>query len=187
MAPSPPSAPTLSSTVLLCLLPLPNPHTPHATPHTPRLHRCINNAYQPSSSPHRPPFSDIYYIVSGVQYPEGAVLARDRKGVAHDWRMDQTPHTPGGNVQGDFWVGITNYDLNVPIPPADDRSTPMTDNLNALEGKEFSDAELWTVLKTWPTMNMHTDISAMIDVVQGSFDVLVWFDHGAHVPTADKV
>jgi len=119
----------------------------------------------------------VYYIVSGVSYPQGAVLARDRKGVVHDYRMDQEISSPGGNVQKNFWVGITNYDLELPPLPADDRATPMTDNLNALEGKDFNDEDIWNILTTWPTMNQHTDIGAVMDVQKGSYDVNVWFDH----------
>ena len=119
----------------------------------------------------------VYYIVSGVSYPQGAVLARDRKGVVHDYRMNDIIKSPGGNVQQNFWVGITNYDLEWPPLPADDRATPMTDNLNALEGKDFNDQDIWKILTTWPTMNMHTDIGAVIDVQTGSYDVKVWFDH----------
>ena len=55
----------------------------------------------------------VYYILSGSGYPQGAVLARDRSGVVHDYRMEETIRTPGGNVQHDFWVGITNYDLEL--------------------------------------------------------------------------
>ena len=55
----------------------------------------------------------LYYILSGAEYPQGAVLARDRAGVVHDYRMDEIVRTPGGNVQQDFWVGITNYDLEL--------------------------------------------------------------------------
>jgi hypothetical protein len=129
----------------------------------------------------------VYYIMSGVKYPQGVVLARDRKGVVHDYRMEDEVTTPnpnspdGKNVQKDFWVGITNYDLQWPPPPADDRATPMTDNLNALEGKDFDDSDIWNILQTWPTMNMHTDISAVMNVKTGQYDCVVWSDH-EHFP-----
>ena len=80
-----------------------------------------------------PIVNPVYYILSGTEYPQGAILARDREGVVHDWRMDDNIHTPGVGTQADFWVGVTNYDLDIPVPPADDRSTPMTENLNALK------------------------------------------------------
>ena len=32
----------------------------------------------------------------------------------------------------------------------------MTDNVNALAGKEFDGDDIWNILETWPTMNMHT-------------------------------
>lgn len=119
----------------------------------------------------------VYYILSGVEKNEGAVLARDRKGVVHTYLMEEEIASPGGNVQKDFWVGITNYDLDKRPLPADDRATPMTDNLNALEGKPFNDKEVWDILQTWPTFNAHTDITAVVDVASGKFDVVVWFDH----------
>lgn len=124
-----------------------------------------------------PIVNPVYYILAGIKYPEGAVLARDRLGVVHQYLMDEVITSPGGNVQKDFWVGITNYDLEYHPLPADDRATPMTDNLNALEGKAFDDDELWVILETWPTFNSHTDISAVVDPLAGTFDVTLWFDH----------
>ena len=125
-----------------------------------------------------PIVNPVYYIMSGAKYPQGSVLARDRKGVVHKYLMEDEISSPGGNTQKDFWVGITNYDLEHHPLPADDRATPMTDNLNALEGKEFDDDKVWEILETWPTFNAHTDITAVIDVATGGYDVVVWFDHG---------
>ncbi|CAM9887622.1 unnamed protein product, partial [Ectocarpus fasciculatus] len=121
-----------------------------------------------------PIVNPVYYIMSGITYPQGCVLARDRKGVVHNYQMQDEVASPGGNVQKDFWVGITNYDLEHHPLPADDRATPMTENLNALEGQQFGDDEIWGILETWPTFNMHTDITAVIDVASGAYDVVVW-------------
>ena len=60
----------------------------------------------------------------------------------------------------------------------------MTDNLNALQGKDFDDSDIWDVLKTWPTFNTHTDIGAVVDVAEGIFDVVIWMDHGGRIPTS---
>ena len=116
--------------------------------------------------------NDAYFIVSGTKYPEGTVLARRREAVAHRWNMgDQIAG------QGPFFVAITNYDLTMPQPPSDQRLVPVTANLNALAGKAFDDSDIWTVLQTWPTMNQHTDITAVMDIQQGSFNCVVWFDN----------
>lgn len=131
-----------------------------------------------------PIVNPVYYILAGVEKPQGCVLARDRLGVVHTYEMADEVASPGGNVQKDFWVGITNYDLEHRPLPADDRATPMTNNLNALEGKPFNDEQIWDILKTWPTFNGHTDITAVVDVKAGKFDVVVWFDH-AHWPEDD--
>ena len=93
-------------------------------------------------------------------------------------RKEEITISEYGNTQQDFWVGITNYDLEFPPLPADDRATPMTDNVNALGGKDFDEDDVWDVLQTWPTMNMHTDIGAVMQVQDGTYDVLVYFDHG---------
>ena len=124
-----------------------------------------------------PIVNPIYYILSGTSKPEGSVLARDRQGVVHTYLMEDEIKSPGGNVQKDFWVGITNYDLEHRPLPADDRATPMTNNLNALEGQAFDDKKVWEILETWPTFNAHTDITAVVDVASGDFNVVVWFDH----------
>lgn len=133
-----------------------------------------------------PIVNPVYYIMSGVTKPQGSVIARDRDGVAHNYLMSEEIESPGGNVQKDFWVGITNYDLNYHPLPADDRATPMTNNLNALEGKEFGSEEIWAILKTWPTYNEHTDITAVMDVATGAYNVTVWFDHPIPDPSSDK-
>ena len=114
-----------------------------------------------------------YYIVSGVQVPQGIVLARSREGVANSWRMEDT--IAG---QQTWWVGITNYDLEHTPPPSDDRSTPLTENLNALAGQSFGESEIWTILKTWPTFNAHTDITMVAKPKDGFFEVVKWYDHG---------
>ena len=132
-----------------------------------------------------PIVNPVYYIMAGTKKPEGAVVARDRKGVVATYLMSEEVSSPGGNVQKDFWVGITNYDLEHRPLPADDRATPMTNNLNALEGKAFNDKDVWTVLETWPTFNAHTDITAVVDVASGDFNVVVWFDHKNWPDNAD--
>ena len=115
--------------------------------------------------------NDAYYIVSGSTYPQGTVLARNREHVAHQWDMTDT-----AAGEGDTWTGITNYDLNMPAPPSDDRRTPMVQHLNAMAGTAFGHEDIWTVLKAWPTMNNHTDIGCVMDVEAGVFDVVVYYD-----------
>lgn len=115
--------------------------------------------------------NDAYFIISGPKYPMGTVLARKREGVAHRWDMVDTP---AGQLP--TWTGITNYDLNMPPPPSDDRSTPMTEHNNAISGTPFVADDIWTIIKTWPTMNQHTDIGCVMDVEKGIFDVVVYYD-----------
>lgn len=115
--------------------------------------------------------NDAYYIVSGPKYPQGTVLARNREHVAHRWDIVDT--VAG---EGNTWTGITNYDLNMPVPPSDDRRTPMVENLNALQGLDFGHEDIWNVLRTWPTMNQHTDIGTVMDIEGGVFDAVVYYD-----------
>ena len=129
-----------------------------------------------------PIVNDAYFTVSGATAGQGVVLARDREGVAHAWHVADMPVTPdngesGRLVQERHRTGVTNYDLQVPVPPSDDRSAPMTHALNSLKGTNFDATAVWGILKTWPTMNLHTDISLVSDVKQGTYDVWVWMDH----------
>jgi len=101
--------------------------------------------------------NDAYFIVSGTKYPQGTVLARKRSSLAHKWNMAD----PIAG-QGNFFVGVTNYDQQLPPPPSDSRSGPMTANLNALACTAFDNPQIWTVLKTCyekPTKLTHTSNS----------------------------
>jgi hypothetical protein len=113
-----------------------------------------------------------YYIVSGTKTPEGVVLARGREGTEKQWTMQDT--IAG---QENWYVGITNYDLDHKPPPSDDRQSPMVDNLNALKGQDFDAKSVWSLLETFPTFNPHTDISMVATPKDGSFDVKKWMDH----------
>ena len=113
-----------------------------------------------------------YFIISGVKVPQGIVLARSREGVAKSWNMLDT--IAG---QQTWYVGITNYDLDHRPPPSDDRSTPLSENLNAISGQAFGETEVWNILKTWPTFNAHTDITMVAKPKDGVFDVVKWYDH----------
>jgi len=115
--------------------------------------------------------NQVYYIVSGTKYPEGTVIARDREGVASQYNMEDT--IAG---QQNWYVGITNYDLEYPPPPSDNRSGPLTENLNALAGKPFNEEDVRTILNIWPTLNQHSDIQAVITPHTGVFDVVTLYD-----------
>lgn len=119
-----------------------------------------------------PIVNPAYYIVSGTKVPEGTVLARSREGVAKHWDMQDT--VAG---QQTWYTGITNYDLDHQPPPSDDRSTPLTENLNAMAGQDFGETEVWKILETWPTFNQHTDITMVAKPASGFFEVVKWFDH----------
>lgn len=119
-----------------------------------------------------------FFIVSGTKYPEGIVLARSREGIANQWTMqEQIPVGKDGPVKLDFWTGVTNYDLDVPVPPSDDRQDPMTKNLNQLANTDFDAADIWKILSTFPTLNPHTDIQAVITPgIAGNYNVKVLYD-----------
>ena len=115
-----------------------------------------------------------YYIVSGMKYPEGTVLARGREGVAKEWPMGSDSPPLG---EQSWYTAVTNYDLDHNPPPSDDRTTPLIENLNAMKGQNYGETEVWTILKTWPTFNMHTDITMVTSPKEGFFNVVIWMDH----------
>ena len=119
-----------------------------------------------------------YFIVSGTKYPEGIILARSREGVAKQWTMtEEIPVGKDGPVKLNFWTGVTNYDLDIPVPPSDNRQDPMTNNLNQLANTTFDASNIWTILSAFPTLNPHTDIQAvMTPGLAGKYEVKVLYD-----------
>jgi hypothetical protein len=115
-----------------------------------------------------------YFIVSGTKYPEGTVIARGREGVAKKWDMGSDSPPLG---EQSWYTAVTNYDLDHQPPPSDDRTTPLIENLNALKGQDYGETEVWDILKTWPTFNMHTDITMVAVPKEGFFNVVIWMDH----------
>jgi hypothetical protein len=129
-----------------------------------------------------PIVNPAYFIVSGIMYPQGTVLARSRDGVAHQWDMnDEIPFGKGVEKKRPFWTGITNYDLNMPPPPSDDRQRPLVERMNALEGQDkppVTTDSVRTILRTFPTQNPHTDIQAIMTPATGGYDCVIMYDHG---------
>lgn len=115
-----------------------------------------------------------YYIISGTKYPQGTVLARSREGVAKEWPMGSDSPPLG---EQSWYTAVTNYDLDHQPPPSDDRTTPLIERMNAMAGQDYGETDVWTLLKTWPTFNMHTDISMVASPKDGFFNVVVWMDH----------
>lgn len=120
-----------------------------------------------------PLVNQAYFTVSGLQWPEGVVLARDREGVHAAWGMED--EIAG---ESDWYVGITNYDLDHPQPPADERLAPLVANMDtyaaAGDGAVMGEDDVFDVLETWPTFNDHTDVTAVMTPKDGTFDVKVW-------------
>jgi len=105
-----------------------------------------------------------YFIIGGTKAGEGAVITRDRKGVADTWELS-TSHR--------WYVLETNYDRWKKPMFADDRRTPAMKCMNETTQKGLGFKGLFNVLSTKPVLNKLTVYSALMQVNEGRFESYV--------------
>lgn len=103
---------------------------------------------------------DVYYICSGVNPGEGAVITRNRLNASDIWRLN-APET--------WYLLETNYDHWKPAPWFDDRRTPGMHNMNAMGQSHLTLDGLWNVLSTKPTLNLQTTYSFLAVPSNGTY------------------
>jgi hypothetical protein len=119
----------------------------------------------------------VYFIVGGTRHGEGVVLARDRFKTVDAWHLGNATATHQGanNTQSPWFRLQTNYDHWLEVPKWDDRRTPGVAHLQAVGQAQLGvDTIFDSVLKAWPTLNDHTDITAVLSAATGEYKSVVW-------------
>ena len=103
-----------------------------------------------------------YFILGGTKAGEGAVITRDRKGVADMWELT-TSHR--------WYLVETNYDHWEKPLFFDDRRTPAMKCLNETTQNGLGFKGLFNVLSTKPVLNKLTVYSCLMQVNEGKFEM----------------
>ncbi len=106
-----------------------------------------------------------YYIISGVNDYEGAVIERDREGIHGFYRLDK-----------DRWYIVqTNYDRDLPDPQSDYRRVPAEQKIDAIGQANFTDTALFNdVLALSPNLRDSTLLTVIISAETGEFNTTIW-------------
>lgn len=102
-----------------------------------------------------PLITDSYYIISGVNDLQGAIITRFKHQFVDIHYMN--PH--------DKYLVETNYDPWARDPVGDNRKTKAEELLQALE--EVSEAQVWQVLSTPPVFNVRTIYTTVMSARRG--------------------
>jgi predicted choloylglycine hydrolase len=115
-----------------------------------------------------PIIAPVYYIVSGVNSDEGAVITMNRDSVANLAMLD---------VEGGIWYLVqTNYDRDVPDPADDNRRTAAQNRLDAIGQDAVSiDNVMSDVQSLYPNFNNETILTGMYSAQQSYFNVTMWY------------
>lgn len=116
-----------------------------------------------------PLVNTVYFIISGRDGADGAVITRDRNGARDVWDMDRSQ-------RDGFYRVETNYDHWQPVPKSDNRRDPANEGMMAMGPSGVSLPAIHDVLMTWPVFNSHTTITTMVHPATGIFNTTVWRD-----------
>jgi len=112
-----------------------------------------------------------YFILGGTKPGEGAVITRDRVGVADLWEL--SPKSSGPS----WYLLETNYDRWEKPLFFDDRRTPGMKCMNETTQKGIGFKGLYNVLSTKPVLNKLTVFTALMQVNEGALESYVQFCH----------
>ena len=115
-----------------------------------------------------PLIAPMYFITSGSEPGQGAVIARERRDAIDVWKLNVTE--PNG-----WWRLETNYDRWQPVPAADDRRGPGNAHIEALGQDGINPTSMYDVLVQWPTFNAHTDHTAVFVVADDYYNTTAWY------------
>ena len=109
----------------------------------------------------------VYYIVSGLQGNEGAVIERDTESVNGFYELTDTT----------WFLVQTNYDRTEPDPLHDPRRIPAEDRIKE-KGQTFDEEALRKMVMTeWPNFNIATIMTVMMNPSTGYHNTSLWYGH----------
>lgn len=119
----------------------------------------------------------VYFIISGVQHGEGAILTRQRRS-CDAWRLYEAnpKDSKEVNPQPGWFRLQTNYDPWEAVPKYDNRREPGVQNTEKFcnGGANVTENTVMTVMTAWPTKNHHTDITSVMCARTGQMKTVVW-------------
>lgn len=117
-----------------------------------------------------------FFIIAGTEHAEGAILTRNRRGLADRWSLYQDPakDTKRINIQPGWFRLQTNFNHWEPPPTWDDRRTPGVKHVEEFCNGTVGQESVMKVMSAWPTKSHHTDITSVMCAKTGYMDVTVW-------------
>jgi len=106
----------------------------------------------------------IYYILSGVDIDEGAVVTRNRSETVDTWTLDTS--------NGRWFMLETNYDHWLSPPENDDRRDPGNKHMSALNGS-CSLQDMFEVLSMEPNLNTGTVWTGVCSASTGDYEIVI--------------
>jgi hypothetical protein len=108
----------------------------------------------------------VYFVVSGLQGNEGAVIERDNDKVHALYQL----------TDSNWFLVQTNYDRDQPDPVHDQRRLPAEARLRQRGNKNFKEQDLFdTVMSKFPTMNIETILTVVMVSSSGYHNTTVWY------------
>lgn len=109
--------------------------------------------------------SPIYFITSGAQPTQGAVITREKDLSLNVWTLSEQLNS------GSFYVVETNYDHWKPEPWFDQRRKYAKKCLNETGSTKIDFGTLFNVLDTKPVRNQLTTYTVLMNVATGDYEV----------------
>lgn len=108
----------------------------------------------------------VYYIISGVEADEGAVIERDTESVHAYYELSET----------NWFLVQTNYDRDYPDPLHDPRRIPVEKKLREKGNQKFEPQDLFDeFMSQWPTFNIATIMTALMVPANGYHNTTCWY------------
>jgi len=114
-----------------------------------------------------PIISPVYYIISGTEPGQGAVLTMDREGIYDVAKLDAD--------NGIWYLVQTNYDRDLPDPKDDLRRVPAEKRMDSIGRANIDEGRLFMdVLALYPNNNEETIETVVYSAAKNSFNITLW-------------
>jgi acid ceramidase len=112
-----------------------------------------------------PMLSPTYFIVSGINPYEGAIISRTLNGTVEAQSVKMNPDSPYG-----WYLLQTNYDPNEEVLYIDDRRTPGNKCMRTLGRSNVTFKGIYNVLSSRTNLNKLTAYTVLMDTIEGKFE-----------------